>query len=341
MSLLVAYGAQFPLKKKEGIMSEKKKDEFIWSALVHIGTRMWDDSPETLSMPLRFDEGLYHAITERMCAIGMNMIVLDIGESLTYPSHPELAIKGSWSPDRLHDEVVRLRKLGLEPIPKLNFSATHDAWLGEYSRMLSTSIYYKVCEDVIKDVAEIFGKETRFFHLGYDEEAVSEQPSRLYAAARQGTLWWHDFEWFLGKAAATGMRPWIWADSFWRHPEEFAAKVPRSVLLSNWYYGRTFKEEGPFERRYEEVRLKAYKALDKLGYEDIPCATNWLPNYYDTPVNDVNWPMTVEYCLKNVSPERLKGFMMAPWAFTEEKQRAFWMRALDLVEATIKSGKRG
>lgn len=322
-------------------MSRKKKDEFIWSALVHIGTRMWNDSPKDLTPSLRFDEGLYRDITQRMRAIGMNMIVLDIGESLVYPSHPELAIEGSWSPDKLHDEVVRLRKLGLEPIPKLNFSATHDIWLGEYSRMLSTPIYYRVCEDVIKDVAEIFGKETRFFHLGYDEEAVSEQTRRLYAAARQGALWWHDFEWFLGKAAATGMRPWIWADSFWRHPEEFAAKVPRSVLLSNWYYGRTFKEEGPFERRYEEVRLKAYKALDKLGYEDIPCATNWLPNYYDTPVNDVNWPMTVEYCLKNVSPEGLKGFMMAPWAFTEEKQRAFWMRGLDLVEASIKSGKRG
>jgi hypothetical protein len=270
-----------------------------------------------------------------MREIGMNMVILDIGESLVYPSHPELAIKGSWSPDRLHDEVVRLRKMGLEPIPKLNFSSTHDIWLGEYSRMLSTPTYYKVCEDVVRDVAEIFGK-TRFFHLGYDEEAIGEQPKRLYAAARQGSLWWHDLEWFLGVAASTGMRPWIWADSFWKHPEEFAERVPKSVMLSNWYYGRTFKEDGPFERAYEKVRLHAYKALDKLGYDDIPCATNWLPNYYGTPENLVNWPMTVDYCRKNLS-SHLKGFMMAPWAFTVEKERAFWMKALDLVDKSIKS----
>ena len=312
-----------------------KESSFIWSALIHVGTRMWGDRPEDLHCNLQFDEGVYHAITERMREIGMNMVILDIGESLVYPSHPELAIKGSWSPDRLHDEVVRLRKMGLEPIPKLNFSSTHDIWLGEYSRMLSTPTYYKVCEDVVRDVAEIFGK-TRFFHLGYDEEAIGEQPKRLYAAARQGSLWWHDLEWFLGLTASTGTRPWIWADSFWRHPEEFAKRVPKSVMLSNWYYGRTFKEEGPFERHYEKVRLHAYKALDKLGYEDVPCATNWLPSYYDTPENLVNWPMTVDYCRKNLS-SHLKGFMMAPWAFTVEKERAFWMKALDLVDKSIKS----
>ena len=115
-----------------------KDGSFIWSALIHVGTRMWSDRPENLHCDLQFDEGVYHAITERMREIGMNMVILDIGESLVYPSHPELAIKGSWSPDKLHDEVVRLRKMGLEPIPKLNFSSTHDTWLGEYSRMTSS-----------------------------------------------------------------------------------------------------------------------------------------------------------------------------------------------------------
>jgi hypothetical protein len=28
--------------------------------------------------------------------------------------------------------------------------------------------------------------------------------------------------------------------------------------------------------------------------------------------------------------------MMAPWAFTLEKERAFWMKALDLVDASVK-----
>jgi hypothetical protein len=46
---------------------------------------------------------------------------------MVYPSHPELAVKGSWSPEKMKSELARLRALGLEPIPKRNFSASHDA----------------------------------------------------------------------------------------------------------------------------------------------------------------------------------------------------------------------
>ena len=307
--------------------------EFIWSALVHVGTRMWGDAPSDLPETLQFDEQTYRAIVRRMREIGMNQIVLDIGESLVYPSHPELAVKGSWSPERFRDEIERLRGLGLEPIPKLNFSTCHDLWLGEYARMVSTPAYYRVCADIVRDVAEIFGKGLRFFHIGYDEEAIGEQSRYLYAVARQGELWWHDLQWFLDRIGETGARPWMWADSFWNHPEEFQKRIPRTVLLSNWYYGRTFKEKGPFERRYEKVRLLAYAALDHLGYEQVPCATNWLPDYYDTPKNLVNFPMTVDYCRRRISPNLLKGFMMAPWARTQANRRTYWMEALALVDA--------
>lgn len=34
--------------------------------------------------------------------------------------------------------------------------------------MISTPIYYKVCEDLIVDVADIFD-HPRFLHIGYDE----------------------------------------------------------------------------------------------------------------------------------------------------------------------------
>ena len=60
--------------------------------------------------------------------------------------------------------------------------------------MVSTKKYYQVCEDLIKDVAEIFD-HPRFFHLGYDEETASHQAKHLFAVCRQGELWWHDFLW--------------------------------------------------------------------------------------------------------------------------------------------------
>ena len=60
------------------------------------------------------------------------------------------------------------RQVSFELIPKLNFSACHDIWLKDYSRMLSTPIYYEVCRDVIQEVCEVF--KPRYFHLGMDEE---------------------------------------------------------------------------------------------------------------------------------------------------------------------------
>ena len=45
-------------------------------------------------------------------------------------------MKGSWEPDRFREELRRLRGLGIEPIPKLNFSGCHDLWLKDYSRIL-------------------------------------------------------------------------------------------------------------------------------------------------------------------------------------------------------------
>ncbi len=58
--------------------------------------------------------------------------------------------------EKLRAELNRLRGMGLEPIPKLNFSTTHNGWLKYYRRMLSTPTYYKVCEDVLRDAYKIF-----------------------------------------------------------------------------------------------------------------------------------------------------------------------------------------
>ena len=184
----------------------KNDDKMIWSCLFHFGTHMWYDVPVAKDKALsgstsgvydalRFDEGVWREWTDAMVRGGTNMVVMDIGEGVVYPSHPELAIKGSWSAERLHEEVVRLKKLGLEPIPKLNFSATHDTWLGEYHRMVSTPEYYKVCREVISDLFEIFEKP-RLFHLGYDEETHIHQAKHNTVVVRQGELWWRDFLWF-------------------------------------------------------------------------------------------------------------------------------------------------
>ena len=116
----------------------------ISAMLLHLGHNLWcdylpedmdndmilgKDKPDTV---LRNKDEFWNRAIARMAERKLNMLVIDIAEGLVYPSHPELAIKGSWSPEKLNAEVRRLRSLGIEAIPKLNFSTTHNGWMKHY-----------------------------------------------------------------------------------------------------------------------------------------------------------------------------------------------------------------
>ena len=280
----------------------------IYGLLLHLGRNMWDPPANHL----RFDEAVWREITEKMGRGGVNMAVIDIGEGLVYPSHPELAVEGSWTPEKMRAELKRLRSLGVEPIPKLNFSACHDQWLKDYSRMLSTDEYYRVVADLIKDVAEIFDRP-RVFHLGWDEEKEKTQRKTPYMVIRQGDLWWHDMIYTAKEAERHGARGWIWSDKEWKSKDEFMAKCPRSIVQSHWYYSAGFgpKWEKRDDRKMNEARwaepytLCAFKELDEGGFDQIACGSNIYCN--------TNFPGVVDHCLKNVSKEHLLGFLNAPW----------------------------
>ena len=323
--------------------------KFAWSFLVHFGMNMWGDivgkpsrgglikkrltdeefalvcGDEYLKQDrVRFDEKLWRDLSEQLRKDGCNQIVVDVGEFLKYPSHPELAVKGSWDVERFRKELGRLRKMGLEPIPKLNFSTAHDTWLKQYERMLSTEKYYQVCSDLIRDVAEIFDRP-RFMHLGYDEETTGHQRKYKYCVVRQGDLWWHDFLWFVKETEKTGMRPWIWSDYVWHHPDLFFKRMPKSVLQSNWYYAAEFDLAKLPEA--SRNRVLAYERLDMAGFDQVPTGSNWS--------NDANFAGTVKFCRQVCSPDRLKGFMMAPWFFTLPEYEKKNLEAIDQVGAAM------
>ncbi len=307
----------------------RNKDGLIWAALLHMGTNMWCDQipdswgpykGEDLKLVcaadhVRFDEKVWRVLTDRMVKAGMNMVIIDLGEAVRYPSHPELAVKGSWDVERFRKELGRLRKMGLEPIPKMNFSAAHDTWLREYERMLSTEKYYQVCSDLIRDVAEIFD-HPRFLHIGYDEERISHQKG--FQCIRTDEVWWHDFLWFVKTVEDAGMRPWMWSDYGWKH-DDFVSKCPKSVVHNNWYYDEELDgfdlaamKPNASSRPYVELFLK----LDKAGFDQVPCSSNWCsPTRIKAKVkNDDCMAKMVKFCRTHLSPEHLKGFLMAPWS---------------------------
>jgi hypothetical protein len=296
----------------------------IWANLLHLSYNMWEDN-----LPLKyrddnyhcttcqearewahgyrpvltFDEAVWHILLEDMAAAGINMVVIDLGDGVAYDSHPEIAVKNAWSPYKLKKELDNMRKLGLEPIPKLNFATTHSAWMGEYHRMISTKKYYQVCKDLIDEVIHIFDAP-RLFHLGMDEENAGHQKKHDYVVVRQNDLWWDDLYFLIAEVEKRNVRPWIWSDYAWKHAGIFFRKMPKSVLQSNWYYdGDVFdpdKLEEPFK-----TYVKLYYELEANGYDQVPTGSSFC--------TDKNMEATVDCCKDFIAKSRLLGFMASTW----------------------------
>ena len=287
----------------------------IWSYLIHLGTNMWNDKGRTepsLGEPgvpqyfekLVTDDGVWDEVIRFLPTQGINTVIIDLGEGVRYESHPELAIEGSWSKEKLQKKLDEIRALGMEPIPKMNFSACHDAWLQDYSHRLSTPEYLAVVKDLIDEACELFGKP-RYFHLGMDEETAEHQRYYSYAVVRGEMYWWKDFYHLLDCVEKNGARPWIWSDYYWNHPDLFLEKMPKEVLQSNWYYGNDFlpREDGKYN-----TYVQTYVDLDQYGYDQVPTSSTWSTKR--------NTYCTVIFGQKNISEEHLAGFMTAPWLNT-------------------------
>ena len=307
-------------------MDTTTSSSLTWAYLVHLSYNMWADRnaiewnlPYVSTKPyLRFDQGLWEDILQAMVDHGLNMVLIDLGDGVRYESHPEIAVQGAWTVSRLREELARARDMGLEPLPKLNFSACHDAWVGPYARCVSTDLYYQVCADLIAEVIELFDRP-RFFHLGMDEETARHQRYYEYVVIRQYDLWWHDLLFFVEQVEKGGVRPWVWSDYVWEHPDLFYARMPHTVLQSNWYYRPAFDDaEGE-----DANRVRAYRELEAHGFDQVPTGSNWT-----TPDN---FGRTVAYCRQHIAPQRLLGYLQTVWKPTLEECRERHMQAIQLV----------
>jgi hypothetical protein len=310
------------LPAKGHSMNERTHAQEIRATLLHLSFNMWSDqeAPENWSIYfggkpfMRFDDRVWEEVLQKMVQAGQNMVVIDLGDGVVYHSHPEIAVKNAWNVSRLQHELEKIRKLGLEPIPKLNFSTAHDFWLGPYAKMVSSEPYYAVCRDILAEVIEIFEKP-RFFHLGMDEETFAHQKLYKYSVIRQYDLWWADLYFLFEQVEKHGVRPWIWSDYYWHHPEIFLEKMPKSVMQSNWFYGNQFDPQN--------MEVRAYLDLDQHGFEQIPAGSNWS--------HPENFGQTVEFCRANLTPSRVKGFLQTTWFPTIAACQDRLFEAIDLA----------
>ena len=107
----------------------------------------------------------------------------------------------------------------------------------------------------------------------------------------------------------------MWSDYGWDHPDYFT-RCPKSVVQSNWYYDECL---GGFDLAKDKTphrkRLKEFWDLEKAGFDQIPCGTNWAGEgrrNLKIGADDVMGKL-VKTCREVIAPERLLGFLMAPW----------------------------
>jgi len=310
-----------------------ENNKLKWMELIHLGSNLWREegnskgrehrsTPEA-SPVLLFDRACWNKHTEDLRKAGVDTLVIDIAEALKYESHPEINVRDSWDHATMLKEIERLQGMGFELIPKLNFSAAHDIWLKDYSRMLSTPIYYQVCKDLIDEVCSLF--KSKHFHIGMDEETAQNQKGLYYSVIRQGDLWWHDLHYLVDCVEKNNARAWVWSDMAWSNPDAFFAKMPKSVVQCNWFYTNVFdpKELG----EYWGGSMKVFEKLNALGYDQVPTGSVW--------AKLDNFEGLTKYAVENIRSENLIGLMQTSW----ERIDPDWMHVHDSCVETLKAAK--
>ena len=303
--------------------------KFIKGILIHIGTNLWYEVGNNRgggekvwqsagSDKMRFEKDLFWELVDHAKECGINTVVLDLADGMIYESHPELAIEGSIERKELLEMIKRLRGLGLEIIPKLNFSTCHDAWLKDYSRMVSTKPYYDVCRDVINEVCDVF--EPELIHLGMDEENYENQKFYDCAVVRQNDLWWHDLRFLVDVVEGRGARAMMWSDYARHRPDEFIEKCPKSVVQCPWYYFNKFEGELTDSER---IRVEPFLRLADAGYTIIAGGSN---EYFKE-----NITLLDEFC-RRLPNECYTGIIQTTWAPTTEKWRTPLFEAVELMK---------
>jgi len=306
----------------------------------------------------RFDEGTWNDIVNCVAENGMNHIFWDIHEGLKYGSHPELALKDSWTRQKMRREIKRLKELGITITPGVNFSSCHDVWLGPYELMMGTPKYYQVCRDIIFELCDLF-EDTPYMHLGLDEE--DERHSRtdrnFVAAYRQGDMLWHDLQFFMDCVRDCKKTPVMWGSTPIYRYEEFKANIePEDLVLMHYYYhgvreehwirtdsredyNKYYNINGPYvgmgmeilERDdpfYIHFRKNALRSAQD-GYDVIMACSN----YY---LHEHNADDVVEMMINDWPEERVKGIITVPWKPTLPEYRDHHIDGINQLSRAFK-----
>ena len=143
------------------------------------------------------------------------------------------------------------------------------------------------------------------FHLGMDEENDKLQTINEMATIRHEKVLWEDMNIMFDACRRNHVRPWVWSDYYWDHPESFAKNMPLDVVQSNWFY-RRFLNYGKDTPQYKHQN--AYYGIRDLGYDQIPTCSQI--------AESANTIHTVKFGKRDLENGHLLGFLTASWVRT-------------------------
>lgn len=180
---------------------------------------------------------------EAMRQAHMNLLVLDVEDGVRYKKHPELARHYSVPMAHLKALCAAAHGLGMEVVPKLNFSKSernvHDEWMRPHTDSVNwknrLTDWWRVAEDAIGELVRAC-KPRRFFHLGMDEDH-SRSLSQYVA----------DIKRLRSILKGHGLRAVIWNDSCYEDRDVIAqvhadksraaeALLPKDIVQIPWDY---------------------------------------------------------------------------------------------------------
>lgn len=258
-----------------------------------VGYNMWYDKYCPLKLGeydqkerdfLLFDEDVLDRITSYIADLGYNAVVLELAESIKYACAPEIGVKGSLLPEKMSETVQKIKNKGLEVIPKLDFSAAHDVWLGDYSYMLSSSDYNELTVKLIDEVCEIF-HHPKYFHLGLGDEYNEYQQYYGMIITRGAKSFKRDVDVMLDACRKNSAQPIVSAEFFTREPEVFRWVFGKDVIVDAYYSGVYCTKSDFFGRDKRSDSQKLYDGIFELENPVIAslnrATSNFSPVFYE------------------------------------------------------------
>lgn len=305
---------------------------------MYLGDNIADDSTtresirgEKFFTKLNTEKSAWREIAQKAVEFGFNSVLIELADGVQYKSHPELAVEGAWTVEELKEELQVLRDMGLTPYPKLNFSTAHDAWLGLFSRRISTKDYYEVVRDLIFEVADIFDKP-EMLHIGLEDEGKHAQVRYDYVCYRQYDLYWHDYKFLIDCVRKCGIRPWVAVDPYIVNKERFLENTDKDVIISPLYEGILFDELTPISpdiTTENGKRILSFSELPELGYDIIPTSST------QTTIDIHPWQI-IKFVNKKSDLNKVKSILMAPNCRTTEAKKYILIECL----AKTKNGRK-